>query len=170
MGLDQYLYKTDIPKEVWDICFNYEGAIKRMFDGFSHLCDNEKYCFYLRKNYVVDDLLHEYATIKTFDCVYYYIDKVNAIKILEHIIRALKLIPIFYDMDEKELFKMTENHFMDTIIYNYPTPEKQNDEIRVRLSHVISGFDIEWDLSGIFGLAKFIYEHPEDNFIYLRSY
>ena len=73
-------------------------------------------------------------------------------------------------MDEKELFKMTENHFMDTIIYNYPTPEKQNDEIRVRLSHVISGFDIEWDLSGIFGLAKFIYEHPEDNFIYLRSY
>jgi hypothetical protein len=175
MGLDQYLYTTDIPQEFFEIAHKYGSAFSMVVNGFyASEDDSDVQYVYYRKEYPIDTIIRDHATWAD-DYSYYYIAPDNALKLKELCARVVRMIPFLHDLTTEELAAVDITKTIDEIIFRYPPDSPECESLKKQISRIIpfdsyDGDSLSWDLPGFFKTISLIETFKGNGLFYIRSF
>jgi hypothetical protein len=177
MGLDQYLFSTDISQEIFLNNQKYgTQLLPVLIDGF--LAEADEYSIdnvYFRKAYPIDKLICENAVWHS-GYEYYYITSENALKIKDTCLRALRMIKFLHDLSDQEILEIDDQKFKDDVVYYYPEDSEAYSTLIKQLCQVgdfdydYMSFDLMWELPGFLETARMIEKNKGNGLFYIRSY
>jgi hypothetical protein len=175
MGLDQYLFSTNISQEIFLNNQAYgDQLLPVLIDGFlESLDDNSIDNVYFRKSYPIDNLICENTTWHS-GCEYYYVSPENALKIKDTCLRALRMIKFLHDLSDQEILSIDDQKFQDDVVYHYPEDSEAYSTLIKQLCYVANFdymcFDLMWELPGFLETARMIEKNKDNGLFYIRSY
>jgi hypothetical protein len=162
MGLDQYLFKINIPGDIF-IGTKYKKTIKCISNELCNIAVNDiddefntiDYC-YFRKCFPIDHIILEYA--KQYDDCNYYIDSLNMTRLLNHCVRVIRAMPMFKALTIDEIANFKDYD----LVYEYLDNEQNMKAVNIYLANYAcypvetSYCDFSWDFKSFLNTIAFI--------------